>query len=668
MAATAPNEPVMKPEAALGFLARASGVLAGSLDYERTLAEVARLAVPDVADWCAVDIVEPDGSLRQVTSVHADPEQEALLLELRRRYREEKGAAAGATYAIMSGEPTLARDTTGAAEIALNDEEAETYRRLGPKSYMIVPLVARARTIGALTLLSTRPGRHYTDADLDFAQHLARRFALAIDNSRLYDEAESALAMLDTLFRSVPVGLAFLDRALNCVRANEALAALAGAEEGGCTGRSLAKLLGAADGELESLARRVLETGEPLLDRDVDVDSRHLVVSISPVRASDGGTPGLGLVAIDVTERRAAARRDAFLARAGEILESSLDYETTVRNIARISVPEIADWCAIHMLGDDGTVRLMAVAHADPERERLAWELEKRFPYTGAEQHGPVAVINSGRSEVNLEVSDELLRVASASDEQYAIVRELGLRGSIAAPLRARGRTLGAITLVAAEPGRTLTPRDVALVEELARRAGLAVENAHLYTERSRIAHTLQAELLPSRLPAIPGASVAVRYRAAGELNEVGGDFYDVFQRRDGDWALVIGDVSGKGAEAAAVTALARHTLRTASLQPAAPTDLLATLNDALLAQRAGSEFCTVCVATLARADGGGGTRLRLSLGGPPPALVLRADGTVEAHGEPGTLVGVFADPVFSEVSVELAPGDLVLLYTDGVT
>src|SRR3954467_2194292 len=251
MAATVPNEPVMKPEAALGFLAQASGVLAGSLDYERTLTEVARLAVPDVADWCAVDIVEPDGSLRQVTSVHSDPEQEALLLELRRRYREEKGAAAGATYAIMSGEPTLARDTTGAAEIALNDEEAETDRRLGPKSYMIVPLVARARTIGALTLLSTRPGRHYTDADLDFAQHLARRFALAIDNARLYDEAESALAMLDTLFRSVPVGLAFLDRDLNCVRANDALATLAGAGEGGCTGRSLAKLLGAVDGELE---------------------------------------------------------------------------------------------------------------------------------------------------------------------------------------------------------------------------------------------------------------------------------------------------------------------------------------------------------------------------------------------------------------------------------
>src|SRR5919205_257623 len=111
------ERPVMDAESALGFLAQASGVLAGSLDYERTLAEVARLVVPDVADWCAVDIVDADGSLRQITSVHPDPEQESLLLELRRRYREEKGAAAGATYAILAGDPILATDVRGSAEI-----------------------------------------------------------------------------------------------------------------------------------------------------------------------------------------------------------------------------------------------------------------------------------------------------------------------------------------------------------------------------------------------------------------------------------------------------------------------------------------------------------------------------------------------------------------------
>src|SRR5690348_11139767 len=134
MSTTNRRQPVMDPESALGFLAQASGVLAGSLDYERTLKEVAHLTVPDVADWCAVDIVEPDGSLRQITSTHPDAEQEALLMELRRRYRAEKGGSAGAAYSILTGEPTLVEDTTGMAEIDLRDDERELYQRLGPKS------------------------------------------------------------------------------------------------------------------------------------------------------------------------------------------------------------------------------------------------------------------------------------------------------------------------------------------------------------------------------------------------------------------------------------------------------------------------------------------------------------------------------------------------------
>ena len=128
---------VMDPQTALGFLAQASGVLAASLDYEHTLSEVARLAVPDLADWCAIDIVEPDGTTRQVTSVHPDSEAEALLLELRRRYRAEKQGAEGTARVIATGEPELARDVTGQVAIELEEGEIEIYRRMGPRSYMI---------------------------------------------------------------------------------------------------------------------------------------------------------------------------------------------------------------------------------------------------------------------------------------------------------------------------------------------------------------------------------------------------------------------------------------------------------------------------------------------------------------------------------------------------
>jgi PAS domain S-box-containing protein len=672
---------VMDPQSALGFLAQASGLLAASLDYEHTLSEVAGLAVPDVADWCAIDIVQPDGTTRQVTSVHPDPDAEALLLELRRRYRAEKQGSEGTAHVIATGQPELARDVSGQVAIDLEEREVETYRRMSPRSYMIVPLLARGSTIGALTLLSMREGRYYNEADLDFAQHLGRRFALAIDNARLYDEAERSRGLLDTIFGSAPVGLGFFDTDLVCVRVNEALAQINGLPVDEHPGRPLEELVGPLADRVVPPFRHVLTSGEPLLEQEVTGESftepretRHWLVSCTPVRGT-GTILGVSSVVMDVTERRellererAGRRRATFLARASELLESSLDYETTLRNVARIVVPQIVDWCAIHVIDDAGDLKLVAVAHADPEKEALAWELDARYPTDPEAPTGVPAVIRSGSTELTTGVTDEMLASAAVDEEHLEILRGLGIREGIVAPLRARGRILGAVTFVAAESGRSLTREDVDLVEELARRAGLSVDNARLYTERSAIAHTLQAELLPARLPAIPGVRVAVRYRAAGELNEVGGDFYDVFARGDGSWAFVIGDVSGKGAEAAAVTALARHTVRTAALQPSSPNRLLRTLNEALLLQRAGSEFCTVCLACLSVPEDRSEGELTLALGGHPPALLLRASGEVEALGVSGTLLGVFADPKLHEVQTEILPGDVVLLYTDGVT
>jgi len=638
--------------------------------------------VPDIADWCAIDVVQPDGSTRQVTSVHPNPEHEALLMELRRRYRAEKRGSEGTARVIATGEPELASDVSGAVAIELSEDEKETYRELAPRSYMIVPLVARGRTIGALTLLSMRPGRHYTEADLDFAQHLGRRFALAVDNARLYDEAERARGLLDTVFASAPVGLAFYDAQLLCVRVNQAMADMTGRTIEDYVGRSVEEIAGEQAPLVLPYFRHVLASGEPLLEQEVEGESptepglqRTWLMSFSPVLGAEGAVLGVTTVTMDVTERRAllererrARRQATFLARASELLESSLDYETTLKNVAQIVVPEIVEWCAIHVVDDAGELKLVAVAHSDPEKEALAWEMNERYPTPAGAPTGVPAVIRTGATEVVTDVTDEMIVAGAADEEHLSILRGLGLTGAIIAPLRARGRILGAVTFVSADSSRRLTREDVDLAEELARRAGLSVDNARLYTERSRIAHTLQAELLPSRLPAIPWVQVAVRYRAAGELNEVGGDFYDVFERRDGGWAFEIGDVSGKGAEAAAVTALARHTVRTASLQPASPRELLETLNDALLVQRAGSEFCTVCLGQLSVAADGSSGSLTVALGGHPPALLLRASGAVEQVGVSGTLLGVFADPDIKEVTADLMPGDTVLLYTDGVT
>ena len=197
---------------------------------------------------------------------------------------------------------------------------------------------------------------------------------------------------------------------------------------------------------------------------------------------------------------------------------------------------------------------------------------------------------------------------------------------------------------------------------------------AAITTERRRvedtveyIADTLQESPLPSKLPRIPGVDAAVEFRPAGEPHVVGGDFYDVFQGDDGAWAVVVGDVCGKGASAAAVTGLARYTLRAAAVKEPRPSRVLELLNDAMLRQRAPHEFCSVAFVRL-EANGPGAARAILSSGGHPLPLVLRAAGRVEPVGSHGTLLGVVDDPSLSDATVDLHPGDALVLYTDGLT
>jgi serine phosphatase RsbU (regulator of sigma subunit) len=239
------------------------------------------------------------------------------------------------------------------------------------------------------------------------------------------------------------------------------------------------------------------------------------------------------------------------------------------------------------------------------------------------------------------------------------------MRSAIIVPMTTRSRTLGAITFVSGPSGRRFDEQDVELAQDLARRCATAIDNARLYTERSYIARTLQQSLLPVELPDIPGVETAARFRPTGEGNEVGGDFYDMFETGNRGWAVVMGDVCGKGPDAAAVTALARYTLRAAAMRERLPSRSLAVLNEALLRQRDDRRFCTVAYAYLEKLDRG--ARAGISTGGHPLPLLLRADGSVELAGAPGTLLGVFEDPDLEDQAVTLEPGDALILYTDGV-
>ena len=220
-------------------------------------------------------------------------------------------------------------------------------------------------------------------------------------------------------------------------------------------------------------------------------------------------------------------------------------------------------------------------------------------------------------------------------------------------PLRARGRTVGVMALGF---GEVVGTDHLALFEDLGRRAALAIDNARLYEERANVARTLQRSLLPPVLPEVPGIDLAARYVAAGE-SEVGGDFYDCFRTGDGEWAVVIGDVCGKGAEAAAVTALARYTVRaSATLHSDEPAVVLQDLNEAIRRQSPASRFCTVLYVSLSlHGDRVTGT---VASGGHPLPLILRADGRVETAGLPGTLLGILPDPEIRPQPLTLRPGD----------
>jgi serine phosphatase RsbU (regulator of sigma subunit) len=326
----------------------------------------------------------------------------------------------------------------------------------------------------------------------------------------------------------------------------------------------------------------------------------------------------------------------------------------------------VADWCTITLVQPGGRARTVAAAHSDPERTRLARELGERFAPDLGSDAGVGKVVRTGEMELVNDISDEMLVDLTRDEQHLQLLRELGYRAALIMPLRTPQRILGALTLVFADSGRRFGEDDIALATSLAARSALHVRNAQLYEERSHVARTLQAGLLPRRLPEIDGLEISARYRAAGGANDVGGDFYDVFPAGEGVWVAVIGDVAGKGPEAAAVTSLTRHTLRTAALHHTTPSANLAVLNRALLAEADTSRFSTVTYARMC--TGPDGLDVTIASAGHPPPLLMRASGEVVRLELRGTVVGAIEDPEFTECELRLDRGEALLLYTDGVT
>jgi serine phosphatase RsbU (regulator of sigma subunit) len=366
-------------------------------------------------------------------------------------------------------------------------------------------------------------------------------------------------------------------------------------------------------------------------------------------------------------QERPQMRRAALLARFGETLAESLDFRTATRRLAEFMTVHYADMCVVDILDDDGRIGHMAVVASDPALAAEFEQLRHRSPLNLASDHPAARVLRRGMAELLPEMDRDMLTRFAQDHEQALFVQRVGYRSVIIVPLVARGRQLGAMTLLRFDGAHPFRYHELRAVEDLTRQAALALDNARVHSELKRVASTLGSAFIPDLLQQPPGIEVLGQYLAAGELNEVGGDFYDVFERGgSSEWSLVIGDVCGKGAQAARTTALARYTLRSAALTADGPSRMLRTLHDVMRSQPGGHEICTACFAALRLADHR--ARITVALAGHPQPLLVRTDGCVTEVGRAGGLLG-FGDEIdVTDETFELNAGDTLLLYTDGVT
>jgi len=667
------RESVARERERLSVLSAIAEVSDGTRTIDDTVRWLNELFVSAIADICIVDALSSG--------------------ELQRLAVRVAGSSGDETASIIAKRPPSTLDELGDPEeplllptvddsvfrrMATDEQDLQRLRALDVTSVIVMPLRSRGRRLGTLTLIATtRSGRHFSRDDLDFAASVAERAALALDNAGLFSELETMEAQLTAALSTLAEAVTVQHAEGALIYANEAAARMLGFDSPqDMLATPVDQLFerfdmtnedGSALRMAELPGARVLAGMQPgsllmrVVDRRTGVELWRLTKA-SGVHDRDGNVKLVVNVIEDLTEVKSVEMTQRLLARSGELLASSMDYERTLQQVAELAVPQLADWCSVSLPGDNGMIRMVAVAHVDPEKTEMARRLGERYPSRLDAPSGVAQVLRDGLPQVINQITDEMLAAAAHDDEHLELLRAVGMHAGLVVPMSAGGRTLGAISLVSAESGRQFHPADVDLAREIARRAATAIENARLYTERSHIARTLQKELLPGRMPQIPGWNVATLYRPAGEQNWVGGDFYDVFAVRGG-WLALVGDVAGQGAEAAALTGLARYTLRTAAMLLDDPLEAIGRLNSELYA-REEMALCSV-VAVLLREREGRASAEIVSAGHPLPLLVR--DGDARLVGEFSPMLGAYDGHDWQRTTVDLRTADVLVLYTDGV-
>jgi phosphoserine phosphatase RsbU/P len=501
--------------------------------------------------------------------------------------------------------------------------------------------------------------------------------------------------LLHAAFQQAPVALFLLERDGTIRRANGGAAALLGVPTGYATGKPLTNFVdmgsrAAVQTQLAAVAR----TGGPrradcrmlAADGQVDItltataidlpgDPPVLVITAAPQTAparsprpkaaaketaKDAAKPAQG---DDASIALMTQRMDMVTTVTRLLLDNSTFSEAvTLQRCARLLAGEIADWVIIDMERGGQLRRQFATGAArQREADQLARTARSVDPVP---ESVPWQVHAAGKSVLLAHADDP--GALGAGPDGTPLLMMLGAASLICVPISDGTNGYGTLTLARQAGSPRFTAADLGLAEELGQHLAVAIRVDRMFRHRSEVAETLQASLLPARLPTnVPGLEFASAYIGATQSQEVSGDFYDVFQSPDG-WAIAIGDVCGKGQDAAAMTAAARHAIRALAHVKSSPVDVLAAANDVLLAGDFDERFVTVKLAFLQQS--GRGVQVRLGGAGHPGPAVVRADGRVEIMDGGGLPLGLFPDAQPTYADLELSAGDLLFFYTDGVT
>jgi PAS domain S-box-containing protein len=703
------------------FLAEASQLFSGTLEEQTVIEELARLCVPRIADWCVVNALSPSG-VDTLAVAHSDPALVSWAQEASRRYPPDPDAPAGVAEVLRSGRSELIEDITDemVTAAARDQEHLKLVRTLALCSAMTVPVSSGGRTLAAITLLMGESGRRYDEGDLRFAEDLARRAGLALDNARLY--AEERRERRSASFLAEVSGA--LDAPLDVAERLERLVGLVVPRLADlCTvrladpyGLPLAAVA-AADPERERIARalyprfvgppeeagmaRVLTTVQaelvrevtdemlqayspdqafleglralgprstilvPLIARGSAIGSMSLIAAESGRRYDDhdlalaeelGRRAGLAIDNARLLERERAARAEAEAARErvarlqsiGAALGSALGREEVARVIVAEGIAALgATAGAVALRRGDECVTLRALGYP-PD---LAAALE-RFPLSAP---FPLAEAIRLAEPVWLE----------SADSWWARFGEprAPLPTGLALPLIVGGRAIGGIDFRFPQRERAFEDTERAFMLAFAAQCAQALERAERYEAEHRIALTLQRSLLPPPPPTIAGVTVALRYLPAGEGIEAGGDWYDVVALDDGRVGVAVGDVVGRGIEAAAVMGQLQSALRAFALQGEPPGAVITRLAR-FAAEVQQASMATVAYGLLDLESG----ELRYARAGHPPPLIVRHGGDTEYLGEGrGPPLTALAGADYEEGRATLDAGDALLLYSDGL-